>query len=141
MNPDHTLTAALFTEEIKKYCEGLFYMSESEYPLEPVLYEFPEGTVLNEGYVLNLVGQSPTAKIETVALPYFFRNMTAEVPDADEDYTKNITFRFRELQEYLLKNLPEVKVYRIGHREIQVYILGKLDSTHLAGLKTVAVET
>jgi hypothetical protein len=66
--------------------------------------------------------------------------MTADTPEADE-FAKAIAQRFRELQTYLQQNLQDLKVYRIGHREIQVFILGKLGETHLVGLKTVSVET
>lgn len=129
-----------FMKTLQERCEGLFYMSESEYPLEPILFEVPDAAAFTKTTVLDLTNQPQDAPTEVVDLPYFFRNQTADVPDADE-FILNLINRFRELQAYLQAHLQDVKVYRIGKREIQVYVLGKLSQTQMAGFKTVSVET
>jgi hypothetical protein len=133
-------TVDIFMKNLQERCEGLFYMSESEYPLEPILWEVPEPTALNNAEVLKLAGQPLEAPVEMVDLPYFFRNQTTDVPDADP-FIQDMTQRIRQLQTYLQDNLPDFKVYRIGRREIQVYGVGKLNFNHWAGFKTVSVET
>ena len=130
----------IFVKNLQERCEGLFYMSESEYPLEPIIFEVPEAVVITNLTVLKLANQPEAAPVEVVDLPYFFRNQTADVPDADE-FIQNMTNKFRDLQTFLQTQLQDVKVYRIGKREIQVYALGKLSESHLAGFKTVSVET
>jgi hypothetical protein len=140
MTAPNALAVDVFMQKLQELSDGLFFMSESDYPLEPIQFELKTTASLTSAEILQLVGQPPEAKVEVVELPYFFRNMTADTPEADE-FAKDIAQRFRELQTYLQQNLQDLKVYRIGHREIQVFILGKLGETHLVGLKTVSVET
>ncbi len=140
MTEPNAPTVDTFMKTLQERCDGLFYMSESEYPLEPILFEVPDAVALTEPTVLNLTQQPLDAPVEVVDLPYFLRNQTADVPDADE-FIQNMINRFRELQAFLQAQLQEVKVYRIGKREIQVYALGKLSPTQITGFKTVSVET
>ncbi|MGV3586281.1 MAG: nuclease A inhibitor family protein [Adhaeribacter sp.] len=140
MSETNTAAVDTFMQNLQERCEGLFYMSESEYPLEPVIFEVPDAAAINNAKVLELAGLPQETPVEVVDLAYFLRNQTADVPDADE-FIQDITRRFRELKTYMQAQMPDVKVYRIGKREIQVYALGKLNQTQLAGFKTVSVET
>ncbi|GEO07342.1 sugar-non-specific nuclease inhibitor NuiA-like protein [Adhaeribacter aerolatus] len=130
----------IFMKNLQERCEGLFYLSESEYPLEPIILEVSDTAAVTNADVLKLAGQPEDAPVEVVDLPYFLRNQTADVPDPDE-FIQTMVQRFRDLQAFLLAQLQEVKVYRIGRREIQVYALGKLNQSQLAGFKTTSVET
>ncbi len=49
--------------------------------------------------------------------------------------------KFQTLVQTLKDNLNEIKVYRIGAIDIDVYIIGKTQSGDLAGLSTKVVET
>lgn len=140
MAEPNAITADQFLKNLQERCDGLFYLSESEYPLEPVLLPLPKGGVISDKDIVTLTGLPESQLVETVDLPYFFRNHTAETPDGD-DFTQSIVQRFRDLQTYMEKNLTDIKVYRIGKREIQVYALGKLNENQLAGFKTISVET
>ncbi len=129
-----------FKKNLQERCEGLFYMSESEYPLEPIKLEVADAATITNTDVLTLTGQPQEKPVEVVDLPYFFRNQTTDNSGGDE-FMQSLVHRFRELQAFLQGQLQDVKVYRVGKREIQVYILGKLNKSQLAGLKTVSVET
>jgi Nuclease A inhibitor-like protein len=50
--------------------------------------------------------------------------------------------KFDKLAKALQEQLSEVKVYKVGDEpEKQVYIVGKTQDAHWAGLKTTVVET
>jgi hypothetical protein len=50
--------------------------------------------------------------------------------------------RFQELADTIKQQLSGVKVYKVGDEaERDVYIVGKTQDGHLAGLKTTVVET
>jgi hypothetical protein len=66
--------------------------------------------------------------------------MTTPSPEADADM-QIMTQRFRDLQAFLENHLQDLKVYRVGETEIQALILGRLNSTEYAGLKTTVIET
>lgn len=113
MNTNEPLTIDLFLNRLKELSEGLYFLSESDYPLEPIAYTFGDKAGLAEPEIYELAGKVPDEKLEIVELPYFFRNMTTELPEADEDM-KKITQRFRELQTCLENHLRDIKVYRLG---------------------------
>jgi len=140
MNPAEPLSSNAFIPKLQELSSDLFYISESDYPLEPVQFEYSGTWPLTGTAIVTLTGQAPDTKVEIVALDYFFRNLTQDSPDNDEDIN-NMAQRFRELQAYLQQQLQEVKVYRLGQREIQAYILGKISDNQIAGLKTTVIET
>jgi histidine triad (HIT) family protein len=68
------------------------------------------------------LGIPADSKVEAEELPYFFRHYTTtDIGFVDKETAR----RFRELQEYLLENLQNVQVYRVGDRKIKAFILGK----------------
>ena len=140
MNTAETLSIDLFMNRLKELSEGLYFLSESDYPLEPIPVTPAAAGAITEPEIYQLAGKPADSKLEIVDLPYFFRNMTADQPEADEEM-QNITHRFRELQAFLEGQLQDLKVYRVGQTEIAALILGKLSNTQFAGLKTMVVET
>jgi hypothetical protein len=49
--------------------------------------------------------------------------------------------KFKTLVESLKDNLKSIKVYRIGTRNIDVYIIGETLDEDLAGISTKVIET
>ena len=49
--------------------------------------------------------------------------------------------RFARLQNLLEENLRDLKVFKIGRIEIDVYVVGLDQNNELIGIKTKAVET
>lgn len=140
MNTAEPLTIDLFIDRLKELSDGLYFLSESDYPLEPIACTISDKAGLAEPEIFKMAGKAPDEKLEIVELPYFFRNMTTELPEADEDM-KLLTQRFRKLQNFLEDHLQDLKVYRLGEVEILALILGKLNHNQFAGLKTTVVET
>ena len=75
-----------------------------------------------------------------MALDYLFRNCASEQEWHDEQQKQNVK-KFQTLVQTLKDNLNEIKVYRIGTIDIDVYIIGKTSSGDIAGLSTKVVET
>ncbi len=49
--------------------------------------------------------------------------------------------RFQQLVQTLKDNLSEIKVFKVGETEADVYVIGKTKSGDLIGIKTKVVES
>jgi hypothetical protein len=122
------------TNILKQATDGLLMTSESEYPFEVFTWEFGQ---LNETTVLEKTGLKGTVKL--VEIDDFFRNsVTAE--DWHEDEEKEAVRKFQNLVNVLKTNLTDLQVYKIGNREIDVYIIGNTPDG-IAGVSTKVIET
>jgi hypothetical protein len=84
-------------------------------------------------------GHPDNSPVETVELDYLFQNVAQEKEWHDEVQKVNVS-RFQNLVSTLDNNLSNIKVYRVGTINLDVYIVGRAGSD-LAGLSTKVVET
>lgn len=124
------MTNNAILQRLEELTNGLYYMSESDYPLEVVHYDKVESSALSE----------TKAKVETIELAYFLRNMTKAAPEAD-DAAKQVAERYQTLQTFMEQHLGDVKVYRIGRREVVALAIGALPEGGYGGFKTTLIET
>ena len=124
-------------ETLLKATDGLLMPSESEYPFEAFRW-LGENELTNQK-LLELTSHPADSPVETVALDYLFRNVAYEKEWHDEVQKANVS-KFQNLVSTLEKNLTDIKVYRVGTIDIDVYIVGKNEG-ELAGLSTKVVET
>jgi hypothetical protein len=124
-------------ETLLKATGGLLMPSESEYPFEAFRW-LGENELTNQK-LLELTSHPADSPVETVALDYLFRNVAYEKEWHDEVQKANVS-KFQNLVSTLEKNLTDIKVYRVGTIDIDVYIVGKNEG-ELAGLSTKVVET
>lgn len=129
---------ASLLEQLAQAAQGLWYLSESESPLEP--FSLPPGTALSSDAELLAATGHQGQTVEQVTLTHFFRNMVRPADDQDPAQ-QEIAHRFLALQTWLETNLQEVTVYRVGTTEVQAYVLGKTPAGDWLGLKTTLVET
>ncbi|HYF03130.1 MAG TPA: nuclease A inhibitor family protein [Patescibacteria group bacterium] len=110
--------------ELAKAVSGLLYSSESDYPFEIIENVLPQ-------QLLNA---------KEIEADHFFKNLTTE-----EDWfgkeEKAKAAQYTALYNLLKENLSELKVYKTGETDIEIYILGKSKSGTFMGLKTRSVET
>lgn len=120
--------------ELRRAAEGLWYMSESDYPLEAVRVEGPDEP--SHARLRELAGAGADALVETRSPEEFFRPGAAvrmgESPTAAS---------FEGVLRALKGNLKEIRVYRIGSVNIPVYVLGRSGAGNWLGLRTRVVET
>ncbi|MEH1803528.1 MAG: nuclease A inhibitor family protein [Nostoc sp.] len=128
------------TEKLKQASDGLLMISESEYPFEAFLWSNQAQEPMTAQKLLQLTGHSLETSIEEVELDYVFRNCAEEKEWHDEIQKQNVP-KFKSLVKILQDTFTDIKVYRIGTINIDVYIVGKTPSGDLAGISTKVVET
>lgn len=122
--------------------EDLFYPSESDEPFEYVELTFPpEAEPLSERSVGEFLGRKPFNNAEEISLEEFFEPVTT-VEDWYEAEDQLVIDQYLRLKDLLQSNLTDVRVFRVGRVEIDVYLLGKTEVEGLyAGVKTKVTET
>jgi len=123
-------------ETLTQASQGLLMPSESEYPFEIFTWKNVE---LTAEKILELTNYPPETLIEEVELDYFFRNVATEKDWHDNIQKENVA-KFKNLVQVIKDNLAELRVYRIGTIEVNVYIVGKTNDG-VAGLATKVIET
>lgn len=135
------MTSDMLERRLREESEGLLYMSESDYPLEPFVWSKEKVGADRLTPVTLAHCLRSTEGIETVDFETFFAPMTEE-----EDWfgpeEKEAALRFRQLTQTLKENLTDLTVYKLGAKaKREVYIVGKTAAGDFAGLKTRVVET
>ena len=128
--------------KLKEASDGLLYTSETDAPFEPFVWQREDKPPIDftSSNVLKFAGSQPDVKIEEKTLDDFFARLT-EIQDWYEDEEKAGVEKFVKLKEMLAANLKNIKVFRVGTVQIDIYIAGIDADGNLAGLKTKAVET
>jgi len=124
--------------ELKVAAEGLYVMSESDYPFEVLRWE---GTVeLNPEYLRELHGEPEGTPVTVEALNDFSgffiidssnKGVAGHVGESPD----------QRLMRVLRENLTEVRVYRVGKLNIPIYVVGKSPRGNWLGFSTRVVET
>ncbi len=130
------MNATEISDRLSLLSKGLLFPSESEYPLEPFIWE---KTTLSIKEILIRSGKNCDTPIATLTLEDFFASVVTEENWFDTQ-DREIAHRFRDLKRAIASNLENVQVFRVGKVEIEVYIVGTINSD-LVGLKTTVIET
>ncbi|OJJ14042.1 hypothetical protein BKI52_44460 [marine bacterium AO1-C] len=123
---------------LDRACDGLLFMSESDYPFESFYWDH-KGELSPEK-VIELAHEMEDARVKELTLETFFKNAVAEESWYDTDEVRTAR-RFQNLVDTLKRNLEEIKVYRVGFAEAEVYIVGKPEFGGYAGVSTHVVQT
>ncbi len=121
--------------EMGRLTEGLYWMSESDYPFEIKSFESKE---VFEDF-LN-VQSEPAKSVENIEPYQFFSNATQNQKWHTAQDTA-IVERYRALIKFLKENLQNVEAYRFGDSLKDVYIVGETKSCEVVLLATKVVET
>ena len=125
-------------QQLQQASQGLLWLSESDYPFE-IIYWQEKNPIIEEKLLQNSDKNSDKT-IETITLESFFKSATRE-QDWHDRTEKEEVHRYQTLVKLLQEKLTDVKVYRVGEIEIDVYILGETESGAICGLSTKVVET
>lgn len=120
---------------------GLSMPSEADYPFEVIVW--PQQTATEElslDKLRHLTGHASDTPVQTVDLDQLFRPVVQE-QDWHNDSDRAEVKRFQSLIATLKATLSNIRVYRVGTVEIDVYILGATAEGTIAGLSTKVVET
>ncbi|GEM_PF-993489 len=90
--------------------------------------------------VLKNTDRTANTKIEEITIEKFFDRVT-KTEDWYGDEENAIVQKFLDLKSAVETNLHDIKVFRVGETEIDVYLVGADSEGNFAGLKTTVVET
>lgn len=126
-------------ETLQHAANGLYFPSEADATFTAFFWADGAPTSPSPELLAKHTEIASDAHIETVPLDDFFRPATEE-KDWYEDEEKAEAQKFRDLLDIIHQSLDDVKVFRAGEVEIDVYIVGTVDGGW-AGLHTLLVET
>jgi hypothetical protein len=124
---------------LKKASKGLLFPSESDEPFAAFTWGKADGK-LTPDKVRKLAKHDADDPVEEVSPADLFKDLTEE-QDWHGKKEKAQVKKFRDLEQTLRDQLADVKVFRVGETNIDIYIVGKTPEGEWAGLETRAVET
>jgi len=125
-------------EKIKNAVQGLYYISETDAEILP--FEGKKTEVVTKEELLSQTGNAGNLTVEEKDFAEFFARLT-EIQDWFEDEEKETAQKFAQLKELLEKNLRDLKAFKVGKIQLDVYVVGLNNEGKLLGIKTKAVET
>src|SRR5580765_5192782 len=123
---------------IELACERLIYVSETDAPVRP--FVGPAAAEVTGEIILQQTEGKADAPVEEVAFDTFFGRLT-KIKDWFGEAEKEKAAKFLDLQKLLEENLRDLKVFRIGEIQIDIYAVGIDNDGFLMGVTTKAVET
>lgn len=124
---------------ILKLCEGLLYISETDSPFQLVTGG-KASSVSAEDVVDRFGDDRPKWPVEEISFREFFERLTKMHDWYGEDERERVR-KYRRLRTMLECNLSDVRVFRVGRIQIDIYVVGLDREKNLVGIKTKAVET
>jgi hypothetical protein len=125
-------------KEIEKLVSGLYYISETDSEIFPFVGGKAGG--VTKEIVLKQTKSEPDSEIEERNFEEFFSRLT-KIEDWFGEEEIEAARKFAALKELLQKKLRDLKVFKIGQIELDIYAVGLDSENVLMGIKTKAVET
>ena len=133
--------------DLQQASAGLLWLSEADFPWEVIYWQHL--SELTPKILLQQINYDCTSKVETKELEQVFAVATAE-QDWHNEAEKQEVERYQSLVNLLHHYLDNIQVYRVGEKEIELYVLGQTKhqaigcataQKAIAGLKTKIIET
>ncbi len=125
-------------EQIKIAVRGLYYISETDALIQPFIGK--QAKAVSKQEILSQTKKVANSTVEEKDFAGFFSRLT-EIQDWFGEEEKEIAQKFVQLKELLEKNLRDLKVFRIGEIQLDIYVVGLDAENNLLGIETKAVET
>jgi hypothetical protein len=117
---------------------GLIYISETDGEITP--FEGGPAGAVTAADLLAQTGHESGAPVEERGFEEIFARLTRVYEGADEEHVARAG-RFAALKSVMEQNLRDLKVFKVGKIQLDVYIVGLDAEGNLSGVKTKAVET
>ena len=127
-----------FVEKVKKIVKDLYYISETDAEILP--FEGRKAEAVTKDVILLQTNNQPDTPIEERNFAEIFARLTA-MQDWFGDEEKATAEKFAALQKLLEENLTNIKVFKVGSIQIDIYFVGLDTEGNLTGIQTKAVET
>ena len=125
-----------FSEQIAETVKDLYYISETDSEIFPFVGK--RDTEVSAETLLQQLGRKDS--VEERNFEDFFKRLTGMQEWFGEEEIKTAN-KYSDLKELLLKNLKDIKVFKVGKIEVDIYIVGLDAENILTGVWTKAVET
>jgi hypothetical protein len=126
------------SQQIKNAAEGLWYISETDAEIFPFTGSIADAVTKEN--LLSQIGKPADSPIEERGFEEIFARFIT-IQDWFGDEEKATAERFAVLKDLLAKNLKDLKVFKVGQIELDIYFVGLDAEGKLAGIQTKAVET
>jgi len=117
---------------LKEATKGLLYLSETDEPFRRFEWKGGAGPPTAKK-VLELAKDDAGAEIQELALDEFLGDYAE---GDDENATK-----YQNLLKVLREHLSDIRVFKVGRVNLDVYVVGRTKEGDWAGVQTKAVET
>ncbi len=125
-------------EQIKNVVTGLWYISETD--AEILAFNGSKADSVKKENLLNQIGKPSETPVEERDFAELFTRLT-QLQDWFGDDEKATAEKFAALKDLLEKNLKDLKVFKVGQIQLDVYVIGLDTDGNLSGIQTKAVET
>lgn len=127
-----------FVEQAASLCAGLYYMSETDAEIKPFAGQKAGAVSVEE--ILRQTKAAAGMAVEERNFAEIFARLT-EIQDWYGEEEKATAEKFERLNEFLERNLRDLKVFKVGSRRLKIYFVGLDREDRLMGIQTEAVET
>lgn len=134
----HTTPKVNLAQQIKSAAEGLCYMSETDAEIFP--FTGSKADSVTKENLLEQIGKPPDTPVEERDFGQMFERFI-KIQDWYGDEEKATAEKFAALKSLLEKNLTDLKVFKVGRIELDIYFVGLDAEGRIAGIQTKAVET
>ena len=125
-------------KQIQETTADLYYISETDAIVLP--FDGQQVQSVSREAILEQTENAPDAPVEERGFTEFFARLI-EIQDWFGDEERKTAEKYLLLKKLLEKHLRDLKVYKIGKVQIDIYIVGLDAENKLTGIKTKAVET
>jgi len=125
-------------QEIKNAAAGLWYISETDAEILP--FKGSKADSVTKEHLLDQIGKPSDAPVEERDFAELFARLTG-IKDWFGDQEKAAAGKFGVLKNLLEVNLTDLKVFKVGRIQLDVYVVGLDADGNLTGIQTKAVET
>lgn len=120
--------------------EALQWVSETDAPWSVCSWHSQASTPLTAAQLLPLTGQASDTPVREADFLTFFEPATRH-QDWYGETEDAIATRYRQLVQLLQSELRNLKVFKVGEQELDIYAVGQTSDRQLVGIATKAIET
>ena len=124
--------------DIENANKDLFYTSETDAKI--LLFVGSQADAVTKENLLIQTKNESNPKVEEKDFTDFFDQLT-KIQDWFGDEEKEIAAKFSALRDLLKNNLKDLKVFKVGKINLDIYVIGLNTEGVLTGVQTKAVET
>lgn len=126
------------TGKIENQVKGLCFVSETDAEILP--FDGIRAESVTKDALLAQIKFSENPAVEEINFEDFFSRLT-KIEEWFSDEENQNARKFADLKNLLQSELKDLKVFKVGTIEIDIYVVGLDSQNLLKGIKTKAVET